>query len=365
MKHILSSLKAFLLALTAFIGLTACDVHEEPHIDYGDIDYYLDLVYEGDMPLYQEILFSRSYDNESRASFFAHDVRYIIKVYPAGANTKSRFDDTPLRTFVFTDRSDAAMDRRLKISLPEGDWDIYAWTDFVDLGKTDDKYYILDDWSAISLPSPSVYEGSNECRQTFRGMTRVNVVHPYRFMENETLPDYCATVDMVRPTAKFEFVSTDVEEFVKRLPDLTGRGSRKDNESRGEIDSRSLSRADLEDFKVVFRYTAFNPSVYNIFTDKPTDSRTGMSFESFMDVRDDGIVLGFDHVLVNSSETIVNVSCEVYNSDGDKIASSPSIEVPVLRGKYTTVKSEFLTSSSQGGVSINPGFDGDYDIEIK
>lgn len=353
--------RIIMAALTAFI-LTACDVHEEPYVEFGDTDYYLDLVYEGDMPLYKEVIYSRSgdIDFDSRASILMHDVRYLINVYPAGTTSKSRAVDPPVRSYTFTDRSDVEMDRRLKLQLPEGKWDIYVWTDFVDLGKTDDKYYDLRDWSAITYPDRNAYEGTNDCRQAFRGMTTVEVTHPYRFMENETLPSYQATVNMSRPMAKFEFISTDVDEFIKRLPDLVGKPG-----GRSDIDSRSLSRADLEDFLVVFRYTAFMPSVYNMFTDKPTDSWTGMSFNSYMDVSDEGIVLGFDHVLINGNESIVNVAVEVYNSAGDKIASSPSIEVPVLRGKYTVVKSEFLTSMSSGGVFIQPGFDGDYNIEIK
>lgn len=354
-----------LLCTVAVATVTAsCDVHEVPLIIYGDVDYYLDLNYEGSMPLNQEVLYSRtsnsSAESDSRANVFKHDIRYIVNVYPADTSSKSRVTTgDAVKTFVFTDRTDVEKDRRLKLSLPEGSWDIYVWTDYIDNGSTADKYYNMSDWSSITYPSRDTYEGNNECREVFRGYTSVYVVHPYRFLDDEKLPSYTATVDMIRPLAKYKFISTDVDEFVERL-NMMQSGS-----SRGNIDSRSLSRSDLEGFKVVFRYPTFMPSVYNMFTDRPTDSWTGMQFECQMDVTDEGILLGFDHVIVNGNESILNVAVDVYDSEGEKIASTPSINVPVVRGKYTNVKGEFLTSWSAGGVFIKPDFDGDYNIELK
>lgn len=355
-----------LCALAVASVAAACDVHEVPDITYGDVDYYLDLNYEGDMPLHRDVLYSRTSnspaDSASRANVFKHDIRYLVNVYPAGTSSKSRVaTNAAVKSFVFTDRTDVEKDRRLKLALPEGSWDIYVWTDYVDNGSTADKYYNMSDWSSITYPSRDAYEGNNECREVFRGHTSVDVVHPYRFLDGEKLPSYTATVDMIRPVAKYQFISTDVDEFVERLNMMQSNSGG----SRGNIDSRSLSRSDLEGFKVVFRYPTFMPSVYNMFTDRPTDSWTGMQFECQMDVTDEGILLGFDHVFVNGNESILNVAVDVYDSDGEKIASTPLVNVPVVRGKYTNVKGEFLTSMSSGGVSIRPDFDGDYNIELK
>lgn len=379
-RPILSTLRALTahasIALVASIGLwglSGCDVHEWPETDYSETGFELTLKFDTDLPVYQEILYTRAEndDESSRGSIYDHDLRHTIRIYPAGTGSKSRSDLNPALTYVFTESSTANYDVTYPIRLPEGKWDIYVWSDYVDRASKSDKYYDLTDFASIAYTDKDRrYEGSNVCREAYRGMTTVDVVHPYRFMEGETLPSYAATVEMERPLARFEFISTDVEEFVKQLPTISSRyKSRTDDEpsgdARGDDPSRSLSRADIEEFRVVFRYTAFMPSVYNMFTDRPVDSWTGQTFESRMDLVDDGILLGFDYQMVNGAETIANVACEVYNGNDELIAKSNSVEVPLLRSKRTIVKGEFLSSFGSGGVAIDPGFDGEFNIEIK
>lgn len=345
-------------ALMAAWLMSACSVHEWPKDEFDDVNYIIDLNFNTEFPLYQEVYYSRTdedYSDSRTPSVADHDVLYIIGLFPAGEKS----NEAMYRQFTFTAPTDSDLDKTFTVAIPEGKWDLYVWTDFVDAGSFSDKYYNTGDLGAIVYADRDNYSGSNHCREVFRGTASIEVVHPYRYMEDEPLPAYRTVVPMRRPVGRFDFISTDVDEFVRQLSALSSR-------SRPQpIDAKSLSRADLEEFRVVFRYNAFMPSVYNVFTDKPTDSWTGMSFESSMDISDEGILMGFDHVLVNGSETIVNVSVEVYNGDGDMIASSPSLEVPVVRNKYTTVKGEFLTSNGSGGVSVSPGFDGDYNIEIK
>ena len=80
---------------------------------------------------------------------------------------------------------------------------------------------------------------------------------------------------------------------------------------------------------------------------------------------DEEITLGFDYIFVNGNETTLSISVEVYNSKGEKMSSSNPVNVPIVRSKMTLVKGEFLTSKATGGVSINPGYDGeDYNVEI-
>lgn len=359
----MSRLYTFLLIAMTLV-MASCDVHEMPVIADSDVDVILDLQYDLSMPLYKELTYTRDPAGveETRASILSHDVRFIVNVYPAGTTAETRSANAPVRQFVFTDRSDLPLDRRLNLALPPGAWDIYVWTDFVDNNATADRYYITDRFDSISLPEPSNYDAANECRQCFRGMTSIVARHPETV--DETNITLSATIEMQRPLTRFEFISTDVEDFVRRIPELVGRGNSRSFDD-DPVNSRALTRNDLSDFRVVLRYTAFTPSVYNIFTDKLTDSRTGMSSSSFMDICEDGILLGFDYLLINNEESIANIAVEVYNSDNRLIASSPSIEVPVVRNKCTILKSEFLSSISSGGVTVNPEFDGEYNIEIE
>ena len=127
-----------------------------------------------------------------------------------------------------------------------------------------------------------------------------------------------------------------------------------------------LQSIDLGEFYVVFRYNAFMPCSFNMFTDKPADSWTGMSFTSRMYTENEmEMTLGYDYIFVNGTETTLAISVEVYNRDGELMSSTNPINVPIVRSKMTVVKGEFLTSKATGGITINPGYDGDdYNIEI-
>ena len=41
---------------------------------------------------------------------------------------------------------------------------------------------------------------------------------------------------------------------------------------------------------------------------------------------------------------------------------SEPIEVPLQRNRHTVIRGMFLMSEASGGVSINPEFDGDYNL---
>ena len=96
------------------------------------------------------------------------------------------------------------------------------------------------------------------------------------------------------------------------------------------------------------------------------DSATGMSYEARIDILNDSEArLGFDYVMVNGHESSVAVALEIYDPDGTLIGRVSPVDVSTKRSRNTVVKGRFLTSKATGGVGINPGFDGEFNIEIK
>ena len=164
---------------------------------------------------------------------------------------------------------------------------------------------------------------------------------------------------MKRPLARFRFVTTDVGEFLSRREGMGLSGPL-------PVRPEGVTAA-LGDYRIVVRYTGYMPSVYNAVTDKPIDSSVGRWFDGVVKGIDTSTAeLAFDHVFVNGSQTSVQVALDVYSRhDNTKIASTVPIEVPVVRGKLTEIRGPFLTSEAAGGVGIHPGFDGDFNIEIK
>ena len=352
LKHIYTA-----LALTAGVLTSGCDVHEWPELEYGEVAFVLNLNFDTALPLHRTVNHTRS-EEISRVSPSDCDIRYIVSVFPAGETRNTRSAE---RRYVFTKPYSRDLDYTATLALDEGDWEIYAWADYVDAGNSIDKHYDTSDFGNIVYIDKERYSGSNDCKDAFRGRTSVTVIHPDRFLENETLPSYEATVPMMRPLGRFEFIATDVEAFLTRVAAVRSQST----QAAGPADTRNI---DISEFRVVFRYNAFMPYAFNIFTDLPSDSWTGMWFDSSMALRSEAeMLMGFDYVLVNDADgTVMNLDVEIYDVDGTLLSVTRGVEVPIVRSKLTIVKGEFLTSTGSGGVTVNPGFEGpDYNLEIQ
>ena len=74
--------------------------------------------------------------------------------------------------------------------------------------------------------------------------------------------------------------------------------------------------------------------------------------------------MGFDYVFAQSTESLVYITVEISDKEGNVLSSFTTIEIPLLRGKLTTVNAKFLSSQSDGGAGIDPDYNGDINIEI-
>ena len=338
--------------------MTSCDVHEFPELS-SEANFTLHLNFDTEMLLYKQEV-ARVKSRSANNSAGAYDVRHIVSVHRL--HPDGNYDRTADTTIVFTcdDVKNLNCSRALK--LREGTYSFFVWTDFVDEGSLDDKYYATSDFNEIILKDKKNYTGSCDFRDAFRGMQQATVAVSDDGM---TTVNNEATVTMRRPLAKFKFISTDYTTFVENM--LKAEAAKKGANAISETgDDAEPRRINPDDYRVVFRYTGFMPCSYNMFTDKPADSWTGISFEGNLKPEGNGEVeMGFDYVFVNGAEAGVSVMVEVYHKDGTLVASSPSIDVPLKRSRLTIVRGSFLTTIAEGGVGIAPDFDGEYNIVIQ
>ena len=349
--------KKHYLKLACLLLLSGCCVHEFPQENGERVPFELNLDFSTELPLYLEIDATKN-NGESKGPGESHDLRYIIQAYRHDyRDENSRIADT---TFIFTRSEYKNLNYRAPLMLPEGDYTFRVWSDYVAANTQTDKYYDTRDFSEIILSSRDPHEGTNDYRDAFRGYAEATVLNPNEYSEEEAATiENRATASMVRPLGKFQFISTDIQIFIQRIIEMM-------KEQGMSSDEATMQNIDLNDYRIVFRYNAFMPCSYNIFTDKPADAWTGISFESRMEtLSETEVSLGYDYVFVNGSESTLSLTVEVYDKDGKKMSSSQPIQVPVVRSKLTVVRGEFLTSEASGGVSINPGYDGDdYNVEI-
>ncbi len=358
-----------LLCVISLLVFAGCDVHEFPEERHERVPFLLHLDFTTEMPLYKEIVYSRSGDTETRGVTERHDIRYTINAYRVGnMRSENRVADT---TFVFTKSDISDLNYTAHLLLEEGTYDFKVWADYVDANSIEDKYYDTHDFSEIILANKYEHPGSNDYRDAFRGYATATVTNPAYYTGSVVNSiDNQATVEMMRPMGKFKFISTDMDVFLSRV-ELMMKEQGMLLSLNTDLDTKAhyeqlLQSINLGDFYVVFQY-AYVPCSFNMFTDKPADSWPGFSFTSRMYPEDiSETTLGYDYIFVNGSGTTLSISLEVYNKYGELMSSTNPINVPIVRGKMTVVKGEFLTSIATGGVKINPSYDGeDYNIEIK
>lgn len=301
--------------------------------------------------------------------------RYHIKAYPKGTTQLCVFDqmlhnhDLDHGSVVTT------------MQLPAGDFDVYVWNENVDASSHDCIFYTYDDFNEIKNTEPHI--GANEYKDAFRGMVTVSVPESV-----DNVVEIKAQVCLERPLAAFAFVATDLEEFVRlettryelaekeRQEQLLRQqqDTRDDSDTRDDDDTKGPDGSldaptlipDYRNYKVTMYYPGFVPTTFNNFTNKPTDSSVGLSYTTAInDLSDEEALIGFDHHMANGHASSVKVGFEVRDPNGNVIASLNPIDIPMERGKCTIVRGAFLTSKAQGGVGINPDFEGDINIEIK
>lgn len=349
----LKSLAAAFACMASLSPLTGCDVHEFPEVTTPvetKAPLTITLDFDTEMPLYKEVLQAKP---RSGNTANAYDTRHMISVHRLFANGNyDRTADT-IVTFSCDDVNNLNCSR--EITLPQGNYNLFVWTDFVNEGSLADKFYKTSDFAEIILSDRNNHTGCCDYRDGFRGLQQASInVDSY----NEV------TVEMKRPMAKFKFISTDYADFVETMLKMEALKKNKEltSSSDAPADSRTINP---DDYTVIFRYSGFMPCSYNMFTDKPADSWTGVSFNgALIPTGPNEVELGFDYVFVNGSEATVAVRLEVYNKDNELVASSNTINVPLKRSRLTIIKGSFLTSIAGGGVGINPSFDGQYNIEI-
>lgn len=328
------------LLLTALVALAAQScVHEWPDNSQARRNVVLNVTHTQHWTD-REMLVSRA---------AANTVRYHFRIFPAGTT------EVPVADTEFTRDDLGRSDFATSLSLPPGAYDLYAWSDIADASTGRSLFFDSGDFSRIGYSEP--YNGNNELRDAFRGVSTFTVAEKIE-------ADYsvAANLPMERPLARYEFISTDLVDF------LEGEASRGMlTFSRGDSPLDIPSRVpEFNRYRVRMIYTGYMPSVFNNLTNKPVDSRTGMSYDARISVLNEREArLGFDHVMVNGTESSVAVALEVYDPEGRLIGRVNTINVPTKRSHNTIVRGRFLTSKATGGVGIDPGFNGDFNIEIK
>lgn len=346
----LGSLLRILSVIVVFPLLGSC-VHQWP--EPTETDFVLHLTFPDEMPQ------GPVHDVSTRASINHedYDFRYIVEAY--AKNYDGTYEEkTPYARFLFTQQDVDNLDNTFKLRIMEGEYRFRIWADYIDSTTQEAVFYNADNFRYIKLLGREEnvqHEGNNDFRDAFTGYTDVEVI---RFGGDH--PPVSATVSMYRPFSKIVFITNDVHEWitkvqVNRYEMIAQSGKTDSSQNPGEVN--------LDDYLVRIQYPQYMPNAFNLATDRTAWSDVNVSFQSkLIRLSDKEAAMGFDYVFANAVDPKVVMAVSLHTLDGTQLARSHDITVPLERGKVTTVRGSFLLEESDGGVSINPDFDGEFNI---
>ena len=377
-----SILNAFIIGLLSMV-VSSC-VHEFPdEMTPAEVvlklQFNIDIDVNVEMNMNTEINTGMTADLKSGTKVLnseTHDIRYLVKFFKL-VNGEIIKDPVYEHLFTVDDINVHEFEESLDIS--EGQYRIFVWGDYVEQGGIDDYHYITSDFPRISLnlPESGSYRGSLESRDAYVGYTDINVI---RYGQNEKPIE--ANIDIHRPLAKFVVISNDLEEFVTKITQMR-LAALKEQANAGLLSEdedllAATKTVNLDEYTVKFFFqgdetTMYNaPVTFDAFSDKPTATAPGLSFTSELietvnqETGQKEAQLGFDYLFVNGGETHTRVIVGVYDKNGEQVAMTQSMKIPLKRNHVTYVRGSFLMKNIEGGVAIEPGFSGpDFNYEIK
>ena len=348
MKNIFNLLVSFALVMAS----VSC-VHEWPDPDYTD--FYLKLEFDSDLPQGPEMNLETKSDDQ------AYDVRYVVHAY--APNRRGEYDSkaAPAERFVFTKDDINKLDNTLPINIMEGTYLFKVWVDYVDAGSTKDKYYNTSNFEGIKLfgsEEKVAHVGNCDYRDAFIGTKEIPVIRYGSQVEPKL-----HTIQMSRPLSKIVFYTTDLDRWkTKMLVNMYDQALK--NAKPGET-VPVPTEVNLDDYVVKIMYPRYMPNTFNHFDNQNAWSAFGVSFDSkIVEIDENTAYLGFDYVFANEVNPSADMAIAVCSKDGTVLSKSSTYNIKLERGHVTTVTGSFLMKKSDGGIAINPDFDGEFNIVL-
>ena len=314
---------------------TACAVHEWPETPREVMKLHIKLNYETEMTEWIHLydgteVIEKGYGNTYNNHQESGKIRYIVRAYPAGDKKNNKQDFT--KEVIITKDVSEGYSHEMTLELSEGDYDIMVWSDLIQ-DTEENHFYDANNFTDIRLNENNI--GGNNYNDAFRGVDAVSLDAITKSTKIDTL-----NITMQRPIAKFELIAEDMLEFIK------GKGI-----------------FNIEDYKVVFHYMGFMPNAYSIFSDKPVDALTGVTFESRPTVIcDNEVSLGFDYMFTRDVLSNTSVQFVIYGKGEEPVVKSDQIEIPISRSFHTKIYGNFFSDHNENSTIINPSYNGDHNL---
>lgn len=324
-------MKKLFLFIIAILSLVSC-VHEFPEMGVSggnplivtctvNIRISLD-----SLTLHKEIYTTRASEEKYKRS------RFFIEVYPEGVNE-------PVYHQVLYREANDTTTFSIPLELNSLRYNIVAWHDYVDVSGIN-PFYTLDNLRSIHIPAPNRYFGNTDNKDCHSLVAELDLT-PYEGQWNVEVNKH---YEMIRPLAKIVFITTDLGTDDKNGQDI---------------------RSVIDKYRTKIVYTGYLPTGFNVLGNRPNDSEVGYSCDAKLTVLDNGeVCVAFDYILVNTHETYVDAALIVYDENGEEVTHTEPIHFPIMRNGITVLRDRFFTKTPPAGVTIQPEFEGEFNIYI-
>ncbi len=236
--------------------------------------------------------------------------------------------------------------RRTQLNIPvtmklhARNYQLLVWSDYVKVGSEADLHY--NTGNLVPLISAEPYTANTEYKDAFTACTPLDLT-AYRDAWNAKVP---VKVELKRPVARYQLIANDVESFLSKIANGKIKGTR---------------------FTARISYNNYQPVGYNVLDDVPKHSLMYLQYSSSFTApaaSTKELTLGKDYVFVtNGKEDQVSIMVEILNESNEVIART-SFYLPCQRNKNTTVRMPFLTANPEGGIGIDPDYEGEINIDL-
>lgn len=217
---------------------------------------------------------------------------------------------------------------------------IVVWSDYVRVSDPEAQLY----YNARSLTpviNNGTYRGNSDAKDSFSGYADVDLLS-YADQWNAKVN---VQINLERPMGRYEIIATDLEAFKRRVSDGVISGTR---------------------FTARIKYAGYLAVGYNCYDRIRKHSLNYMQYTRTLglNTEDPTLLLGFDYLFVAPDESLdVPVEIEIVNENNQTVSRS-AVTIPLALNKNVIVRGRFLTSTADGGLNIDPDFDGDVTIDI-
>ena len=321
------------LTLLVMSVATSCTLHEEPHrtssgelgVDPTEVSLNVDIALNVELPGSGEKIFQIP-------DTLMH--RFIVEAYNRDREVVDRevFYDADLRATSFS----ISANMRLHAQA----YRIVVWSDYVRVSDPESQLF----YNAASLTpvlNNGGYRGNTDAKDAFSGYSDIDL----RKYAGEWNPKVETDVRLRRPMGRYQLVSTDVESFRRRLAEGSVAG---------------------ESFTARVKYSGYLAVGYNCYDALRKHMLNYMSFNTPLKLNDDAteISIGFDYIFISPDDKLeVPVEVEVVNEKNETVSRS-MLTLPLQQDRNVIVKGRFLTSTAEGGVDVDPGYDGYFTVDI-